>query len=105
MVPVECWMNLILSWSSSVPAITAPPTVALVDPDGGESLPRGQPYEIRWDAGDDIGVVMTHILFPTDGGSSFPDTVASGTLDSTYVWQVPDMSATTCRIKVVVFDA
>ena len=84
---------------------TEAPMVNLRDPNGGEMIPRGVEFRIHWDASDDIGVVKTHILFSTDGGLSYPDTIASGALDSLLLWQVPDFTAPDCRIKVVVLDA
>jgi hypothetical protein len=50
-------------------------------------------------------VVLTHILFSTDGGSTYPDTLVSGVLDSTWVWDVPDTDAPYCLIKVLCVDA
>jgi hypothetical protein len=86
---------------------TTPPTVTVLNPNGGEILTGGggSTHTIRWEASDDLGVALTAILFSTDGGSTYPDTVATGALDSTYVWDVPDTESATCRIKVVCTDA
>jgi len=86
---------------------TTPPSVTVLDPDGGEVIVGGgtSTYPIYWESSDDVGVTLTTILFSTDGGSTYPDTVVSGALDSVYVWDVPDIDATTCRIKVVCADA
>ncbi len=86
---------------------SGPPTVTVNDPNGGEVIlgGEGQYYTVRWNAADDIGVVKTHILLSTDGGGSYPDTLASGALDSTFVWDVPDVAYPSCRIKVVCLDA
>ena len=40
-----------------------------------------------------------------DGGVSYPDTLASGDFDSTWVWEVPDTNESDCRIKAVCMDA
>jgi hypothetical protein len=86
---------------------TTPPTVTVLAPNGGEVITGGSgyTYPISWEASDDVGVALTTILFSTDGGSTYPDTVATGALDSVYVWNVPDFDASTCRIKVVCADA
>jgi hypothetical protein len=84
---------------------TEAPVVTVRDPNGGEMIPRGDEFRIHWDARDDIGVVMTHVLLSTNGGLSYPDTLGRGALDSLLMWQVPDITAPDCRIKVVVLDA
>jgi hypothetical protein len=86
---------------------TTPPSVTVLDPNGGEQIVGGggSTHTIRWSSSDDVGVAMTHILWSTDGGSTYPDTLASGAFDSTWVWDVPDADASTCRIKVVCVDA
>jgi hypothetical protein len=79
----------------------------VLDPNGGEQIigGGGSTHTIRWDSSDDTGVAMTHILWSTDGGATYPDTLVSGTLDSTWVWNVPDVEETDCRIEVVCLDA
>jgi hypothetical protein len=59
-----------------------------------------------WDSSDDVGVVMTHILLSINGGATYPDTVVSAALDSTYDWFVPPQyQSETCRIRVICVDA
>jgi len=82
-----------------------PPTVTVLAPNGGEQLDALTDYLIRWDSGDDAGVTATYILFSTDSGSTYPDTLASLAQDSTWLWSVPDVDETECRIMVVCFDA
>jgi hypothetical protein len=83
-----------------------PPAVTVLDPNGGERLAGGgSPYTIRWDASDDVGIVTTAVLFSTDGGATYPNTLASGTLGSSWEWDVPDVDEPACRIKVVCLDA
>jgi len=82
-----------------------PPTVTVVDPNGGEALTGGQPYDIEWTSSDNVGVVSTTILLSTDGGGSYPTMVASGSLTSPYSWDVPNEDQASCRIKVTCVDA
>lgn len=86
---------------------TIPPVVTVLDPNGGEVVigGGGYTYEIKWRAQDDVGVVGTLILLSTDGGLTYPDTIVSGSLDSTYIWNVPDITSSQCRIKIVCRDA
>jgi hypothetical protein len=49
--------------------------------------------------------MMTHILCSMDGGATYPDTLVSAALDSTWDWDVPDVDDADCRIRVVCLDA
>jgi hypothetical protein len=81
------------------------PVVTVITPDGGETLEHGTVHDIEWIAADNARVVSVTILLSTDGGSTFPDTVAAGeTNDSSYTWVVPDIDSKTARIKVVAID-
>lgn len=93
--------------SCSRPSDTQPPSVAVALPNGGEQIigGNGATYQIKWHATDNVGVTLTKILFSTDGGATYPDTLVSAALDSTWTWIVPDISNTTCRIKVLCYDA
>jgi hypothetical protein len=86
---------------------TTPPVVTVLDPNGGEEIIGGDttPYTIRWTAYDSVGVVMTQILLSSDGGATYPDTLASGVMDSAWSWDVPDVDEGTCMVKVVCLDA
>jgi Zn-dependent metalloprotease len=86
---------------------TLAPSVTVLDPNGGESLVggNGAEFEIAWSASDNVGVVTTRILLSTDGGATYPDTLASGSLTSPWTWVLPDINKTACRIKVVCLDA
>jgi Zn-dependent metalloprotease len=85
---------------------TEPPVVTVTDPNGGETIIGGvSPYTIRWASDDNVGVAHTHILLSTDGGSTYPDTLASLGSDSTWAWDAPDSDMSACRIKVACLDA
>jgi hypothetical protein len=82
-----------------------PPTVDVIQPAGGEILEYGTVYEINWRATDSAPIASVAILLSLDGGSTFPDTIASGEPnDSSYLWDVPDIDSGTARIKVVATD-
>jgi hypothetical protein len=81
------------------------PLVTVISPDGGEILEQGTLHDIEWIAVDNARVVSITILLSTDGGSTFPDTVAVGEInDSSFTWIVPDVDSKTARIKVVAID-
>jgi len=82
------------------------PTVRVTAPNGGEVWTCNQDYDIRYTARDDLGVTAIDIYLSTDGGATFPYTVASGLPNSgVYRWTVPPRNSSRCRIKVVAYDA
>jgi hypothetical protein len=81
------------------------PEVLVVDPNGGEVIEALSEYTIRWAWTDNVGVIATHVLLSTDGGASYPDTIASLADEINYQWTVPDIDEPDCRIKVVCYDA
>jgi hypothetical protein len=81
------------------------PTLALMKPNGGETLPKNTPYEIKFHGEDNVGVVETRILFSVDSGITYAETLATGPYDSTFLWTTPDKDYETCRIKVMCRDA
>jgi hypothetical protein len=103
---VEAGVDDFLLVAFSMPTDTEAPTVTVLDPNGGEAIPGGgpTPYIIRWDAEDNMGISATKILLSTDGGVTFPDTIANGVFDSTFSWDVPGVDEPNCRIKIIVKD-
>jgi C1A family cysteine protease len=81
------------------------PDVTLVSPNGGEVLHFGYAYDIRWTATDNVGVVSIDILLSTDGGATFPDTIATGEPnDGSFTWHAPDTDCTEARIRIIAQD-
>jgi C1A family cysteine protease len=98
--------DFVIAACETTAADTEPPTVTVIAPDGGEVVIYGANYDIQWSAADNVDVTSVTILLSTDGGSSFPDTVAAGeTNDGSYTWPVPDVDSKTARIRVVAYDA
>jgi len=104
---VEAGVDDFLLRGCSTSEDTTPPAVTVLGPNGGEEIVGGggSTHTIRWSASDDVGVVVTHILWSRDGGMTYPDTLASGAMDSTWLWDVPDVDETDCRVRVVCVDA
>ena len=92
--------------SMPLPPDTTPPQVTAVRPNGGEVFFVGSQDTIRWIATDNVGVTSVSIYYSTNGGSTFPYTIATGeSNDSTYVWTVPSTLSDSCKVKVVAYDA
>jgi subtilisin family serine protease len=82
-----------------------PPQVTVVRPNGGEVFYEGSQDTIRWIATDNVGVDSVSIYCSTDGGSTFPYTIATGEPnDSTYIWTIPSTLSSTCKVKIVAYD-
>lgn len=83
-----------------------PPTVTVNTPNGGEKLKVNTPYDITWDATDDVGVTSVDISYSIDGGPDIPIiSLAASNGPGTYTWTVPNTKSTACLVKVVAFDA
>lgn len=81
------------------------PDVALASPNGGEVLEYNTDHEITWTASDNARVAGITIMLSTDGGATYPDTIAKDEdNDGSFMWTVPDMDSKTARVKVVAFD-
>jgi hypothetical protein len=74
----------------------------------GEIIQSGSTYTITWTSSDNVGVISQEILLSTDGGLTYPVTIASG-LNGTaqsYNWSVPSsLSTSQARIEIVAQDA
>lgn len=85
---------------------TEAPVVAVTSPNGGETWDVGTAYDITWTADDNVGVTSVTILRSSDGGLSFPDTLATGEAnDGTYSWAPTGPATTGTRVKVIAHDA
>jgi hypothetical protein len=79
-------------------AVTAPNTTGIIWPSGGMA-------NVTWDVGSsDLAPISTptvNILLSTDGGQTFPTTLASGVANNgTYTVSVPAVFTTTARVMV-----
>ena len=81
------------------------PSVTVTAPDGGEVWYVDSFFDITWVATDNVGVTSIDILLSTDGGATFPTTVATEEAnDGIYSWEVPATPTTEARIKIVADD-
>ncbi len=103
---VEAGVDDLLLVGYAAVADAGPPAVTLSAPLGGEILPAGGAFLVTWSAGDDLGVVQTMLLLSTDGGATYPDTLAVGALPGgSWEWTVPAIQAAHCRLQVICRDA
>ncbi len=100
-------MRRSLEWlvDGSWPDVTRP-GVEVTAPNGGEEYSVGETLRVSWDAEDDTGIVSYEVYYSSDGGSTYPDTLAIlASPASYYDWVVPDETNETSRVRVVVRDA
>jgi hypothetical protein len=84
---------------------TEPPSVQLNSPNGGETCVIGRDTEILWTASDNSGNCLIDVLLSTDGGASYPDTLATGEEnDGSFLWTVGGPSTAEAVIMVVAHD-
>jgi len=80
--------------------------VTVIKPNGGEIFRTNDQDTVRWTATDNLGIDSVSIYYSTNGGSTFPYTMATGeTNDGVYLWTIPGTLSGTCRVKVVAYDA
>ena len=83
-----------------------PPTVAVTSPNGGETWKAGSTHAITWSASDNVGVTAVDLAYSTDGGTSYPNTIATGLANSgTYAWAVPNAPGSAVRVRATARDA
>ncbi|HEX7186303.1 MAG TPA: Ig-like domain-containing protein [Thermoanaerobaculia bacterium] len=85
---------------------TAPPTVQVTFPNGGQQFQPGQPVTIQWISSDNVGVVAHDVKFSSDGGNNFVDIATNlpGSVQS-FGWTAPNLQTTQGVIRVVARDA
>ncbi len=94
-------------WASRRTAgdVTAP-TVSVTSPVGGETWKAGSSHAITWTASDNVGVTAVDLAYSTDGGATYPNTIATGLSNTgTYAWTVPNAPSATVRVRATARDA
>lgn len=84
---------------------TTPPQVAVLTPNGGESLTGNAPYQITWAASDASGIAGIHIYQSIDGGATFTPVVLGIGNTGTYQWFPANRPTAAALIRVVAVDA
>jgi len=73
-------------------------SLQVIQPDGGENYIVGDLCPIHWDWAGSISSVK--IEYSADGGTTWNQIVASTPNDGDYVWTIPNIPTTQCRIKI-----
>ncbi len=85
--------------------VTAP-TVSITSPVGGETWKAGSSHAITWTASDNVGVTAIDLAYSTDGGATYPNSIATNLTNSgTFAWTVPNLASSTVRVRVTARDA
>ena len=87
---------------------TQAPTVNFTAPVGGENFNSGSNLSISWISSDNVGVVAQGLSLSTDGGATFPTTLATGLPGSTqsFNFAIPQTLETNqARLRLIVRDA
>jgi len=83
----------------AAPASPSGPSIRLFYPDGGERLHVAEPVAIAWTSSGLTGGVR--IELSTDGGATWPRTIAASAADNgQYSWAPPEGASPRCRIRV-----
>jgi hypothetical protein len=82
------------------------PIVTLTSPNGSESWLVGTTHNITWTATDNCGLGTVDLYYSTDGGATYPNTIATGWVTpGAYPWVIPNVVTEHGRVKLVVRDA
>ncbi|NOT29678.1 MAG: hypothetical protein HOP15_04420 [Planctomycetes bacterium] len=112
LVPIDCYAIIPAAGAihcivMQVPRYTsAIPSVHVLSPAGGEVLPWNRTHDIAWSSTDDGSVSSIDLHYSTDGGLSFPHTIAAGLADSGhYAWRVPAyVGSSQARVRAIAHD-
>lgn len=101
-------IRAIASFGYSMMAIndTVPPAIKVNAPNSGEVLLGNNNFTITWTSSDDIRLSTHDISLSTDGGATFPMTVATGLAGSSqsFLWTVPKIDTSQARIRITAKD-
>jgi hypothetical protein len=89
---------------SIVPDIL-PPTVEVVEPNGGESWGTFEWHTVRWVADDNVEVVADSVYYSTTAGEDWVFIASHTGNPGSHSWQVPNTPSEECLVKVKVCDA
>ncbi|MEW6737352.1 MAG: Ser-Thr-rich GPI-anchored membrane family protein, partial [Acidobacteriota bacterium] len=90
------------------PVDNQPPTVRFLNPLGGERFNQGDNLTITWSSSDNVRVTSQDLTLSTDGGNTFPNTIATGLDGATqsFAFTIPTSIETTrARLRLIVRDA
>ncbi len=81
------------------------PVVTSLTPVGGEEFTPEQQVKITWRAQDNTSIARQDIQLSTDGGNTFPITIASKLVGvREFLWTVPEIDTTSAKVRIVAID-
>ena len=82
------------------------PPITLISPNGREVWSRGSSHSIIWKTSIP-GIDHIRLLYSTDGGNTYPNTIVDNTADDgVYEWSpVPSLDSGTARVKAIAEDS
>jgi hypothetical protein len=81
------------------------PTLSLTSPVGGETWPVGSTRTITWTASDPSGVASVDLQLSIDGGTSYPNAIASAIPNTgSFVWTAGPGATSQARVRVIAHD-
>lgn len=84
---------------------TLKPNLTLVHPIGGEKLQGASIDTITWQVKDNVGIALIEIDLSTDNGTTWQEiSKINPTTQNYYIWTVPDINASNCKIRVRAID-
>lgn len=81
-----------------------PPTVALLTPNGSESLTANAPFNLTWTASDASGIAGIHLYLSIDNGATYTPLAFGLENTGTYSWFPANRPTTTALIRVIAID-
>jgi uncharacterized repeat protein (TIGR02543 family) len=77
-------------------------SVAVLAPDGGESLRAGGTFAIRWQTQGEIATLSIDLT--TDGGATWTHVSSPNADAGSYEWQVPQVDSDRCLVRISALD-
>ncbi|MBI4835879.1 MAG: hypothetical protein HY817_01325, partial [Candidatus Abawacabacteria bacterium] len=86
---------------------TQAPMVSFLSPKGGERFTSGDSLQISWMSSDNVAVTSQDLSLSTDGGTTFPITLANGLAGTTQSFSFPipmTLQSEQTRLRLIVRD-
>jgi len=81
------------------------PTVEVLTPSAtGITLEGGSTYEVTWTATDESGITNICIRYSSGESYGWIDISTNEANDGSYIWTVPEINSTTCKISIEATD-